>query len=81
MKTAWLFAYAKDLYLGHASKNKSIAFEYIEALTGGDIALQNFVERYSDPFAEHTESETKFLLEAAERVAREGLDFTKKGCA
>ena len=80
MKNFWLYAYAHELYLGLSSKRSDIAKEYFYAISGGDTALQNFVERYSDPLwdSEHTADETKYLLEAAERIAREGLDFGKK---
>jgi hypothetical protein len=72
--------YALDLYLWRSSKDGSIAAEYLEAISGGDVALQAFCERYSDPASDEVrEFESAPAREALAKLEHgEGHDIRKK---
>ena len=71
--------HAMQLYLGLASKRGDIAQDWIKAISGGEAALYNFIERWGDPTYEEPDPEEEAaLLKAAERIAREGLDWKGK---
>ena len=78
MKTTWLHAYAKQLYLGLSSKHPDIAMEYLNAISRNEAALLNFIEKYGDPsWVEPTDDEIRRL---EEQLEREGLDWKREGC-
>jgi hypothetical protein len=68
--------YARALYLQYSTR-EGIATEFLDALAS-DVALQNFLEKYSSPFLNYDEFAHKAARAVAKADKRERRDSRKK---
>jgi hypothetical protein len=60
--------YARALYLFHVEQNPDVAQEYLAAIRGSEVALHNFLRKWSDTSPEIAAQEHKQMIDLAVEI-------------